>query len=107
MDDRLVVAVRVLEGGVQVCHAACDVQRDPPGLHTTRARPNSALIARQQGARAVARYWAIMIIMMIIIIIIIIIILMIISAREVAHIPAPASVPSARCRAARRASARA
>jgi hypothetical protein len=72
MDDRLVVAVRVLEGGVQVCHAACDVQRDPPGLHTTRARPNSALIARQQGARAVARYWAIMIM--------IIIILMIISA---------------------------
>ena len=69
MDDRLVVAVRVLEGGVQVRHAACDVQRDPPGLHTTRARPNSALIARQQGGRAVARYCAIMIIMIIIMII--------------------------------------
>jgi hypothetical protein len=79
MDDRLVVAVRVLEGGVQVCHAACDVQRDPPGLHTTRARPNSALIARQQGARAVARYCAILIIM---IIMIMIMILMIISASK-------------------------
>jgi hypothetical protein len=67
MDDRLVVAVRVLEGGVQVCHAACDVQRDPPGLHTTRARPNSALIARQQGARAMARYCAIIIMIMMII----------------------------------------